>query len=173
MSFKAKDLSYGKPTSKVHIQYSPKLFADDTQPAFLRRLRGELAGDGSGRHESPIARSKRLKHDDEDDAPTYVLEDTNQSMTKAEYEAMVAGKDPEDGDVATEGTEKTKDSVNATQPKGIVEVGKATKKRKVAKVISEEKEEDRKDSKTSEKKVVKKAKKKGKPVKLTFGDEDE
>jgi hypothetical protein len=56
-------------------------------------MRGELAGDGSGRHEQPVARNKKLKNDDEDDAPTYVLEDTNQSLSKAEYEAIVAGDD--------------------------------------------------------------------------------
>ncbi|KAF2689231.1 hypothetical protein K458DRAFT_291050 [Lentithecium fluviatile CBS 122367] len=157
MSFKSKDLSY-----------------DDTQPAFLRRLRGELAGDGSGRHENPIPRSKRLKkEDDEDDAPTYVLEDTNQSMTKAEYEAMVADKDAEN-DAAADGGEKSKETATSTHAKDtIAEVGKPTKKRKAAKVIAEEKEEDEKDSKVSEKKVVKKAKKKGKPVKLSFDDPEE
>jgi hypothetical protein len=149
---------------------------DDTQPAFLRRLRGEMAGDGSGRHENPIQRNKRLKQDDEEDAPTYVLEDTNQSMSKAEYEAMVAGKVSEkDGATAEEGG-TTK--VTATTPHAkdtIVEIGKATKKRKVAKVIGEEKDEneDEKASKTSEKKSIKKAKKKGKPVKLSFGDQED
>ncbi|KAF2451839.1 hypothetical protein P171DRAFT_348247 [Karstenula rhodostoma CBS 690.94] len=157
MSFKAKDLHY-----------------NDKQPAFLRRLRGELAGDGSGRHEQPVPRNKRLKKDDdEDDAPTYVLEDTNQSMTKAEYEAMVAGDDAEKSEETTKGdNEATKDSAT-TQPKdNIVEVGKATKKRKVAKVIAEERDGDAEESKEPEKKVVKKAKKKGKPVKLSFGDEE-
>ncbi|KAL5392315.1 hypothetical protein DPSP01_000829 [Paraphaeosphaeria sporulosa] len=157
MSFKAKDLHY-----------------NDKQPAFLRRLRGELAGDGSGRHEQPVPRNKRLKKDDdEDDAPTYVLEETNQSMTKAEYEAMVAGKDAEKTEDATNSdSEATKDPA-AIQPKdNIVEVGKATKKRKVAKVIAEEKDVEAKEPIEAEKKVVKKAKKKGKPVKLSFGDEE-
>ena len=146
---------------------------DDTQPAFLRRMRGELAGDGSGRHEQPVPRNKRMKkEDDEDDAPTYVLEDTNQSMTKAEYEAMVAGKDAEAGDDATkEGGDASKTNEPAQAKDKIAEVGKATKKRKVAKVIGEEKDEETKESTEPEKKVVKKAKKKGKPVKLSFGDE--
>ncbi|KAF9739054.1 hypothetical protein PMIN06_005302 [Paraphaeosphaeria minitans] len=156
MSFKAKDLHY-----------------NDKQPAFLRRLRGELAGDGSGRHEQPIPRNKRLhKDDDEDDAPTYILADTNQSMTKAEYEAMVAGKDTEQSDATKEEDEAKKDSAT-TQPKdNIVEVGKATKKRKVAKVIAEPEDDEAKESNEPEMKVVKKAKKKGKPVKLSFGDEE-
>ena len=46
-----------------------------------------------------------MKQDDEDDAPTYVLEDTNQSMTKEEYEAFVAEKDPNEEAVSEqEGT---------------------------------------------------------------------
>jgi hypothetical protein len=148
---------------------------DGTQPAFLRRLRGELAGDGSGRHENPIQRNKRLKQDDEEDAPTYVLEETNQSMSKAEYEAMVAGKDSEEDPASLDQADKNKDAYAKPQVKDtIVEVGKATKKRKVAKVIGEEKEDDGKETEPkSEKKVVKKPKKKGKPVKLSFGDQEE
>ncbi|KAF1972486.1 hypothetical protein BU23DRAFT_580871 [Bimuria novae-zelandiae CBS 107.79] len=157
MSFKAKDLYF-----------------DNTQPAFLRRMRAELAGDGSGRHEQPIPRNKRLKKDDdEDDAPTYVLEDTNQSMTRAEYEAMVAGKDGPAADDATEASEDVSKATASEQPKdNIVEVGKANKKRKVAKVIGEDKDDEVKAPNESEKKVVKKFKKKGKAVKLSFGDDD-
>jgi len=135
-----------------------------------------MAGDGSGRHENPIQRNKRLKQDDEEDAPTYVLEDTNQSMSKAEYEAMVAGKDSGNDGTTEEDGDKTK--VNATAPQAkdtIVEVGKVTKKRKVVKVIGEEKNENenKEEPRTTEKKVIKKAKKKGKPVKLSFGDQEE
>lgn len=147
---------------------------DDTQPAFLRRLRGELAGDGSGRHEQPIPRNKRLKKDDdEDDAPTYVLEDTNQSMTKAEYEAMIAGKDAQKDEDSTQAEDEAAKGAAAVPPKdNIAEVGKTTKKRKAAKIISEEKEQNVKEPDGPEKKVVKKVKRKGKPVKLSFGDED-
>lgn len=134
-------------------------------------MRGQLAGDGSGRHERPVARNKKEKVDDEEDAPTYVMEETNDSMTKAEYEAMVAGKEADD--------EKTKDAEQAKDGKllvaakkdNIAEVGKASKKRKVAKVIGDEGDADSKDSK-EEKKVTKKAKKKGKTVKLSFGDDE-
>ena len=136
-------------------------------------MRGELAGDGSGRHEQPVPRNKRMKKDDdEDDAPTYVLEDTNQSMTKAEYEAMVAGKDG-DADEATKEDGEASKTKDLTQTKdNIVEVGKATKKRKAAKIIGEQKDEGVKESTEPEAKVVKKAKKKAKAVKLTFGDDE-
>ncbi|KAF2643983.1 hypothetical protein P280DRAFT_546838 [Massarina eburnea CBS 473.64] len=144
MSFKTKDLQYDNP-----------------QPAFLQRLRGQLAGDGSGRHERPDHRNKKTKEDDEEDAPAYVVEETNDSLTKAEYEAMLAGKDAEDDAAATEGGGQAKDA--ATKKDNIAEVGKVTKKRKVAKVIGGE---------NDEKNTAKKAKKKGKPVKLSFGDEE-
>ncbi|PVI01063.1 hypothetical protein DM02DRAFT_591748 [Periconia macrospinosa] len=155
MSFKAKDLHF-----------------DDTQPAFLQRIRGQLAGDGSGRHEVPIPRNKKEKVDDEEDAPTYVMEETNDSLTKAEYEALVAGKDAENEKSAND-PEQAKDKAPTVAKKdNIAEVGKVTKKRKVAKVIGDEGDEDAKSEKDAGKKVTKKAKKKGKPVKLSFGDDE-
>jgi len=120
-----------------------------------------------------MARNKKLKNDDEDDAPTYVLEDTNQSLSKAEYEAMVAGDDAKDDNAAAD---ETAAQESTTRPKkqikdNITEVGKVLKKRKVAKVIGEEKE-DETTAKSTETKVIKKSRKKSKPVKLTFGDEE-
>ncbi|CAI6332764.1 unnamed protein product [Periconia digitata] len=155
MSFKAKDLQW-----------------DDTQPAFLQRMRAQLAGDGSGRHDRPVARNRKEKVDDEDDAPTYVMEDTNDSMTKAEYEAMVARKEAEEEESAKDVGETKITAPAAAKKDNIAEVGKASKKRKAVKVIGNEGEEDANDSKDLGKKVTKKAKKKGKPIKLSFGDDE-
>ncbi|KAF2269920.1 hypothetical protein CC78DRAFT_574800 [Lojkania enalia] len=163
MSFKAKDLSY-----------------DSTQPAFLRRLRGELAGDGSGRHERPIPRNKRLKQDDEDDGPTYVLEENNESLSRAEYEALVAGKDSKGKHDSPAGAEnqlevsgpQAKESDQQQSKDCIAEVGRATKKRKAIKVIVEE-EGNKKTPENPDTKVVRKPKKKAKPVKLSFDDQEE
>lgn len=144
----------------------------------MKRLRGQMQGDDSARHERPIPRNKRMKQDDEDDAPTYVLEDTNQSMTKEEYEAFVAEKDPNE-EVVSEQEGALKDSSKAAEAKPkdkIAEVGSNAKKRKAAKVIGDEQEDSKdkpKDVKTAETKTVKKPKKKAKAVKLTFGDEEE
>ena len=119
-----------------------------------------------------------MKQDDEDDAPTYVLEDTNQSMTKEEYEAFVAEKDPNE-EVVSEQEGALKDSSKAAEAKPkdkIAEVGSNAKKRKAAKVIGDEQEDSKdkpKDVNTAETKTVKKPKKKAKAVKLTFGDEEE
>jgi hypothetical protein len=137
-----------------------------------------MQGEDSARHERPIPRNKRMKQDDEDDAPTYVLEDTNQSMTKEEYEAFVAEKDskkegkPESGDDVKE---QGKDVEPKSKDK-IAEVGSNAKKRKAAKIISDGQEgskDELNDTKKSDAKTVKKPKKKAKAVKLTFGDEEE
>lgn len=141
------------------------------QPAFLQRLRGQIAGDDSARRDPAVTRNKKLVKDDEDDAPTYVLGDTNQSLTKAEYEALVAGKDapPDEESKSAD----TKGAHQETQPKDkIVEVGKISKKRKAAKVIGGD-EENEKDSTEPHAKVLKKPKRKSKPVKLSFGDQEE
>ncbi|KAH7092187.1 hypothetical protein FB567DRAFT_232960 [Paraphoma chrysanthemicola] len=160
-NFKAKDLHF-----------------DNEQPAFLRRLRGELISGDTARHEQPIPRNKRLKQDDEDDAPTYVLEDTKESLTKEEYEALVSGKDAKDGEDGVVAS-ASKPEVAETEPKQkdkIAEVGGASKKRKAAKIIGDEpaasKEDSGKTASTTDTKVTKKPKKKAKAVKLTFGDDE-
>lgn len=136
-----------------------------------------MQGEDSARHERPIPRNKRLKQDDEDDAPTYVLEDTNQSMTKEEYEAFVAKEDAEEEptEQGTASKEAGKEGELKTKDK-ITEVGANAKKRKAAKIIGDEQEDSNakpKDAKEGDKKPLKKSKKKVKAVKLTFGDEEE
>jgi hypothetical protein len=119
------------------------------------------------------------RDDDEDDAPTYVMEETNQPLSKAEYDALVSGKDgKEEGESATDEAGKEKDGDAKSHPKDkIAEVGANAKKRKAAKVISDDQDESKvrgeTDVKKPEAKSVKKPKKKAKAVKLTFGDEDE
>jgi hypothetical protein len=132
-----------------------------------------LAGEDAARHERPVPRNKRLKQDEEEDAPTYVLEDSNQSLTKAEYEALLSGKDPDklettDGEKKEE-AEASETAAKEQQPKDkITEVGKASKKRKAAKVIGGEVAADVE----KESKPAKKPKKKAKAVKLSFGDDE-
>ncbi|KAK4981980.1 hypothetical protein LTR50_007861 [Elasticomyces elasticus] len=76
MAFKAKDLHFEK-----------------NDPPFLRRLRAEQAGKNlDDRHERATPRPKRLKRDgdSDEDEPTYVVEESNDTLSKAEYEAMAA-----------------------------------------------------------------------------------
>lgn len=119
-----------------------------------------------------------MKNDDEDDAPTYVLENTNQSMTQEEYEAFVAEKDSKgDAKLEQDGNAKEQTKDDGLKPKDkITEIGANAKKRKVAKIISDEQEQsgyEPKDIGKLETKISKKPKKKTKAVKLTFGDEEE
>ncbi|KAH0342384.1 hypothetical protein KCU81_g5780, partial [Aureobasidium melanogenum] len=180
-NIKSKDISYDKSAS---------------QPAFLQRLRDQNSAiSASGRHEQPVARAQRAKKsgDDDDDAPTYVVEGSSETLTKAEYEKLATGGGEQSdakskfADVKDMVTgELTGDSPKASgalpdesdapaRASATVDAGKATKKRKVAKVVGgdddEEDEANTKDTSKDESKP-KKVKKKGKPIKLSFGDEE-
>jgi len=140
MSFKSKDLAYSQ-----------------NEPAFLRRIRGEIRGsvDDPDRQINPVARptiSKRLKKDDEDDAPTYVLEETNQDLSKEEYEALLKGEEAAAADAAEDQIESesgasaylSKDaSIPSVKPKEkVAEIGGLPKKRKAAKIVGQDGDED-------------------------------
>ncbi|GAB7347248.1 hypothetical protein MBLNU459_g3344t1 [Dothideomycetes sp. NU459] len=169
MSIKSKDLSYDT----------------SNEPAFLRRLRAQNSGHDD-RHERPVARPQRLQKDAEDDEPTYVVEGSDEILTRAEYEALAAPGKPvaDDGDVAggtgkLEGDEprasgalpdvEEGDEAEAERRrKRVVEAGAGSKKRKVAKVVGESVGSDGEGEET--KSVSKKVKKKGNPIKLSFDD---
>lgn len=178
MSIKSKDLSYNT----------------SNEPAFLRRLRAQNSGQDD-RHERPVARPQRLQKDTEDDDPTYVVEGSDETLSKAEYEALVSGK-PKDGSETADGefvgvtgepegsepkasgalpdVEEDEAEAERKKKKRMVEAGAGNKKRKVAKVVGADEEEGGKqdgDGPKETKSVSKKAKKKGKPIKLSFEDE--
>ncbi|OJD15048.1 hypothetical protein AJ78_04671 [Emergomyces pasteurianus Ep9510] len=166
MSFNAKNLSY-----------------DKREPAFLRKLRSEY-GDGSGfRNDRPNPRPTKMKDGDDDDAPTYVDEESNEVISKAEYDALVRGdrdnKTEENSKNIGDENEQTKsghegDGDVQGKPQGgkakpkqhFAEIGGA-KKRKQAKVIGEDAtgEEVRKPSAPRKTKLKKK-------IKLSFDDEN-
>ncbi|KAK2780774.1 hypothetical protein FQN53_000994 [Emmonsiellopsis sp. PD_33] len=170
MSFNAKNLSY-----------------DKNEPAFLRRLRGQY-GDGSGfRNDRPNPRPTKKRDADDDDAPTYVDEESNEVISKEEYEALVkgdsedkvaedAGNNNEDGsnetkalDTTTSAGEESKAATETPGPKAkqqVAEIGGA-KKRKQGKVIGDDATEpDAKKPQTSRKPKLKKK------IKLSFDDEE-
>ncbi|QDS75851.1 hypothetical protein FKW77_001457 [Venturia effusa] len=172
MSFKSNHLSYSQ-----------------NEPAFLRRIRGEIGAsvDDPDRQINPVARptiSARLKKDEEDDAPAYVLEDTNQSLSKEEYEAMLKGE------TATETSSKGPPLNSSADPAlssasskhKVAEIGGLPKKRKAAKIVGQGDDDDD-DTENSKKhageepgnKAAKKPskKKKTKAVQLSFGDDEE
>ncbi|KAK2801525.1 hypothetical protein FQN50_007741 [Emmonsiellopsis sp. PD_5] len=170
MSFNAKNLSY-----------------DKNEPAFLRKLRSQY-GDGSGfRNDRPNPRPTKQRDTDDDDAPTYVDEESNEVISKEEYEALVkgdsedqvaedAGNNNEDGNNETNALDTTtgtgKESKTVTETPGpkakqrVAEIGGA-KKRKQGKVIGDDATEpDAKKPQTSRKPKLKKK------IKLSFDDEE-
>lgn len=164
MSFKAKDLSY-----------------EANEPAFLRRLRAGVTSGDSDRHERPIARPKRLKKDDdEEDAPTYVLEESGESMSKAQYEAMQKSKqrgDDVDGPQSqanAESQEESEDHPDAKNKQESNEIGQYQRKRKAGKVVGHPDEHESLptgDGEEHPKKAAKKSAKKAKGLKLSFDDD--
>lgn len=103
------------------------------------------------------------------------MEDTNQSLTKEEYEALVACKESkEDGDSSVREGEKSTEEVVVDLKEKIVEVGANAKKRKVAKIVGNEQDDAvlGQTSKKQDTKSTRKPKKKANAVKLTFGDEE-
>ncbi|TKA82340.1 hypothetical protein B0A49_00081 [Cryomyces minteri] len=173
MSFKAKNLEY-----------------DANEPAFLRKLRAQHAGNDD-RHERPLARPKKAKNEYEDDGPTYV-DESNDTLSKAEYDALISGRDAKadslkggkDGGEESEEAPKAASHADgkgernggeegpAASKQRVTEVGAVRKKRKAVKIIGQSDDEQVKGALDAEK-VMKKPKKKTKAINLSFGDEEE
>jgi len=154
------------------------------EPAFLRRLRQQHSG-GGGPERYIAPRNKKRPTDEDDDAPTYVLDEgSGETLSKEEFDAMnnreiVEGRDGEEG----VGIVKISEEKPAAEKVNITEIGGKGKRRKVAKIIGDGDEDDavEKDGggdKGNEKEgTIKKRKGKAggkakKAVKLSFGDDE-
>ncbi|KAI9831348.1 MAG: hypothetical protein M1819_005122 [Sarea resinae] len=167
MSFNAKNLSYEKK-----------------EPSFLQKLKRDYAGSDSHRHQIPIARPRRQRDDDIDDEPVYVEEESNDTISKAEYDALLrqsaqkvsTERDHEPGEEqeTTSHSEVAGAMLEAEEApqirQKITEVGAGSRKRKAPKVITED---DREPSISNTSKPGKKKKSQKKSVKLSFGDDAE
>ncbi|KAJ5587517.1 uncharacterized protein N7459_003282 [Penicillium hispanicum] len=156
-----------------------KLAYDAKEPAFLQKLRGQY-GNMSGRLERPVERARKARDpkNDEDDAPVYVDEQSNEVISREEYKALVEGdarKQKED-DASTkdpttaEGKDKTQPYAESTATKqsNLTEVG-GQRKRKQAKVVGEE---DKPEAEEAQRKTpVSRKPKKAKKIKLSFDEE--
>jgi uncharacterized protein DUF4604 len=152
------------------------------EPSFLRKLRSEYGGN-SVRHERPQQRPRKPKAENDDDEPTYVYEETNEYITKEEYESLVR-----DGKIEGGGEKTDKDRPNKAVPpalsekeeevdraevgidgsksrQALAEIG-GPKKRKQAKVIGEEKAVDDHEAPQAGSSNPKKKKK----IKLSFDE---
>ena len=155
---------------------------ESNEPAFLRKLRGEYGGADSIRHERPLARPRKKATDgDDDDQPTYVVEGSQDTLSKHEYEALVR-KDMDDGEAEDQRQKGFEGSTTTEKPQNeekfrfengfeptqgqVAAIGGAKKKRNVIAIGAD----DQEDEQESGKKRPSKAKK-GKKVKLSFDQE--
>lgn len=155
---------------------------DSSLPPFLQRLRGQY-GDNSGRLERPIERPRKPKHDDDDDEPTYVDEESHEVISKEEYKALVQDSNQKDNGHSTEGPTDKEQDIRGSEDKGdtkkdapaskqiLAEIG-GSKKRKQAKVVGEENKAPEGEGEQQEAPTARKPKQKKKKIKLSFDDEE-
>ncbi|KAI9853679.1 MAG: hypothetical protein M1824_001015 [Vezdaea acicularis] len=103
MTFNAKNLSY-----------------ELKEPSFLRKLKSQYGGQDGQRHERPTARPKRAR-EDEDDAPTYVDEESRDTISKEDYEAMIGVTVPKEDSKATSAKRENRNIVAREGDNGIEE----------------------------------------------------
>lgn len=151
-------------------------------------------GGRSGRLQQPAPFSRKRKDvNDDDDGPTYVLEESNEILSKEQYEALVRGDEdggdegsvptqtqPGKGDSAAESEQGSKTAGDKSEARTsaskqpVAEVG-GVKRRKQAKVVGDEgapkRDEDEKDKEKPQEPVSRKPKQKKRKVKLSFDDE--
>ncbi|KAJ0418404.1 hypothetical protein BJY00DRAFT_287733 [Aspergillus carlsbadensis] len=150
---------------------------DAKEPAFLQRLRGQYGGSSGGLERPVSQRPRRLRDDTEDDAPTYVDAESNEVVSKEEYEAMVKGEDDKSGkdddksaETTTRDGEADAKKATATSKQNLAEIG-GPRKRKQAKVVTDEvqdgESEDTRPKDTGPRKPTQEKKKK-KKIKLSF-----
>lgn len=173
-----------------HMVRDPRLPASDThlpenqEPAFLRKLKAQFGGNNDGRQERPSARPKKPKNDDLDDEPTYVDEESQQTLTKAEYNELAgikpAGVESTDEKDTPRGPDTENQPTipeNATGQPGTGEprkeaialIGSTASKRKAARIVGQE-EDDMKIPSRVLNADQKKKSSKGKKVKLSFDE---
>ncbi|KAJ5370632.1 uncharacterized protein N7496_006724 [Penicillium cataractarum] len=164
---------------------NPKLAYEAKEPAFLQKLRGHY-GDTSGRLERPAARPRKLKdkNEEDDDAPVYVDEESNEVLSKAEYEALVGGgSDQKDDETSAKdnpaGTGQdnapSQTETSTAKQSNLTEVG-GPRKRKQVKVVGEDEPEEKSEDKQEADEAKPKApaprkSKKAKKIKLSFDEE--
>lgn len=156
------------------------------EPAFLRRLRqGQSGGEQQQRYIAP--RNKKRPIDDDEDAPTYVLEGGNDTITVEEFKALNGRKSGDKEDSEKDNTPTTEKEAAADEgvvislekpldtKEKILEAGSKINKRKAVKIIGVEEGDDttgQDDNKLNRKKRAG-GKAKGKQkVKLSFGEDE-
>ncbi|KAL8739139.1 MAG: hypothetical protein Q9181_000168 [Wetmoreana brouardii] len=165
--------------------------SDSNEPTFLKRLRSEYGGSDSARQQRHQQRPRKQKYagEEDDDEPIYVHdEESHESFSKAEYDALkkapTAERDPTEGSQPGADAEGPKaadptasaspevESLQTLQSKqGVASIG-VTSRKKAAKVISDDASADETQN-TAEQppRAKRQGPKKGKKPKLSFSDE--
>ncbi|KAL4740903.1 hypothetical protein BDV11DRAFT_184229 [Aspergillus similis] len=158
MSFNAKNLAY-----------------DSKEPAFLQRLKSQFGNSSSGL-ERPSQRPRRIHDDKDDDEPTYVDAESNEVISKEDYEAMVKCGDPEikqqkngveDRDAVANQDGDLKKAETAISKQNLAEIG-GPRKRKQAKIVGDEVEGAEKEEVLPKELGPRNPKQKKKKIKLSF-----
>ncbi|KAF8425142.1 hypothetical protein EV426DRAFT_708766 [Tirmania nivea] len=156
------------------------------EPAFLRRLRqGQSGGEQQQRYIAP--RNKKRSIDDDEDAPTYVLEGGNDTITVEEFKALNGSKSGDDKeDTEKDNTPAREEeavadvgaAISLEKPldmKKILEAGSKINKRKAVKMIGAGEGDDttcQDDEKLGPPKRTGRTAKGKQRVKLSFGDDE-
>ncbi|KAG0633781.1 hypothetical protein HOY80DRAFT_1026144 [Tuber brumale] len=154
------------------------------EPAFLRRLRQQHSG-GGGPERYIAPRNKKRPTDEDDDAPTYVLDEgSGETLSRKEFEAMNSGEIVERKEGEEEGGIKIlQQEKPAAEKVNITEIGGKGRRRKVARIIGAGDEDEavekgenvgKRDGKegAGKEKKGKAGGKAKKAVKLSFGDDE-
>ncbi|CUS07363.1 unnamed protein product [Tuber aestivum] len=113
------------------------------EPAFLRRLRQQHSGTG-GPERYIAPRNKKRPTDEDEDAPTYVLDEgSGETLSRKEFEAMnngevVGGMEGEE----ESGIKMPGEKEPAAERENITEIGGKGKRRKVARIIGDGDDDD-------------------------------
>jgi len=191
MAFNAKNLSYGIFCLGQNSRLDTLIeILEAKEPNFLRKLREENGGGGSLRHERPLARPKKQRAPDEDDdEPTYVDEESQNTISKAEHESLIGRQTSSDKVVVPpelQGTDGTQNSIPKEEEehedderkgrmKQQVAVIGVQKRKKAVKVIGDDAQayKDNENNTVSTESRAGKTPNKRKKVKLSFhGDAD-
>lgn len=166
------------------------MITDANEPTFLRKLKAQYGGANAVRQERPVARpQKRFLDGDEDDQPTYVDEESHDTISKDEYEALVRGAGPEDKEShdELEGAKAPESDPSNTTSKDAelsteqiqedvdksTTFGSTNKKRKVKAIGGDSEEPEPASREQVADEAPKKGKsKKGKKIKLSFDLEE-
>ncbi|KZZ93105.1 hypothetical protein AAP_02571 [Ascosphaera apis ARSEF 7405] len=138
---------------------SKNLHYDKNEPSFLKKLRSQYgSGNSALDRRNPVNRpgaAKRLLNDPDEDEPTYVDEESNEVISREEYQSMLKGEEggqEKGGGEGKEGAEQGQSQGSERSKAQLTaEIG-GVKRKKQAKIIGGDDGESDDDEKKKKKK---------------------